>query len=60
MNNKWITLKNFIRQNWVVDIALDHYFEVTLNRQSIVISYNWKLNNWITLITFSGNQTNLE
>ena len=57
-----ITLKSFIRKNGLINIVPKHSFNVTLAdfEQIIMISYNWKLNNWMILIIFPGRQTNQE
>ena len=69
MNNKWITLKTFIPQNRLIDVALKHCFEVTLPDFEQIINYDFGqlegelLNDisffhWMTFF-FLGSQTKL-
>ena len=58
-----LTLKNFIRKKRPINIAPGHWFDVAVaNFKQIInnVSYNCKLNDWMTLTIFPWNQTNLE
>ena len=41
MNNKWKTLKSFIRQNRPIDVAPEHCFDVTLGEFEHIINSNF-------------------
>ena len=61
MNNKWKTLKSFITQKRLIDIAPEHCFDVTLADFAQIIDNDFiKLEtSWLNII-FSGSHTNEE
>ena len=54
MNNKWITLKTFIPQNRLIDVALKHCLDVTLPdfEQIINSDFGQSEGEWLNDIYF--------
>ena len=63
MNDKWITLESFIRQNRPIDIAAEHCFDVNFAdfEQIINTDFIHLEAEWLRAVNyFSRSQTNFE